>query len=116
MGDILEWNLSHNGTPSKNRPLPFKSEDRIDGKWMKVSADDTVDLVILAPQGHSYGGLNWNLRVLGRESPDRAPQEINNFNRQFPVSNSPASHIKPGNPWADVIQMLWASNEFQYID
>ena len=115
-GDTLEWNLSHNGNPLENHQLPFKANATIGGKWTKVSAGDTIDFILRAPNGESYGGLNWAFRILGRESPGNEPVEINNFSKQFPRTNDPSPEIKPASPWADLIQMLWASNEFQFIN
>ncbi|MBC7979719.1 MAG: DUF1549 domain-containing protein [Armatimonadetes bacterium] len=115
-GEALEWNISHNNRSLQNFTLPPEGSSQIEGQWLPVSPGDTVDFVLRAPHGDSFGGVEWNLRVLGRESPDAKPAEINDFAKQFPTSDSPFPEIKAANPWADFIQMLWASNEFNFID
>ena len=115
-GATLEWNLSTNGIPGESHPLPFKADANINGTWTKVSSGDTVDFVVRAPDGDSFGGLNWTIRILGRESPDQEPREINHFNEEFPRTNTLTPPPEASSPWADLIQMLWASNEFNFVE
>jgi hypothetical protein len=42
--------------------------------------------------------------------------EVGDFTRQFPTSNDPVPGAVAADPWADLVQMLWASNEFHFID
>ena len=91
-------------------------EARIEGEWTKVAAGDTVDFVLRAPEGDNTGSVGWNIRVMGRESSGGKPAEIGNLNKQFPTMDSPPPPPASADPWADLIQMLWASNEFHFID
>lgn len=115
-GPPLAWSLVHGGASGGNHALAPDSDMKIEGGWMKVAAGDTVDFVLRAPEGDGHGTVNWNLRVIGRESESGKPSEIGNFRRQFPTADSPPAPVATQDPWADLIQMLWASNEFHFID
>lgn len=116
-GATLAWNLARsNSTEFINHPLAPDSEARIEGEWAGVAAGDTVDFVLRAPDGDTAGSVGWDLRVMGRESPDGKPMEVGNLNKQFPTTDSPPAMPGAADPWADLIQMLWASNEFHFID
>jgi hypothetical protein len=88
----------------------------INGDWIKVAAGSTVDFVLRAPENVNHCWVAWNLRILGRETPDAPPADLGTFKDHFPTPNAPAPEAKPGSSWADFIQMLWASNEFNFID
>jgi hypothetical protein len=75
-----------------------------------------MDFVLRAPHGDTCGGVQWNLQVMGRESATTKPEVIGDFTKEFPASESAASIPPSADPWADVIQMLWASNDFNFID
>lgn len=115
-GNTLAWRIDAKGKPAAEGSLAPDSSVDGKGPWIDVKAGDTMDLVLRAPEGDSCGGVAWNLRVEGRESPQAPAEEIANFNRQFPTSNDPAPGATAANPWADLVQMLWASNEFHFID
>ena len=115
-GNTLAWRIDVKGKAVAEAPIAPDSASDIAGTWTDVKAGDTVDLVIRAPEGDSCGGIAWNLRIEGRESPDAPVEEVGDFTRQFPTSNDPAPGATPADPWADLVQMLWASNEFHFVD
>ena len=116
-GATLAWNLAEAGkTEFASHPLPPDSDSKIEGEWTRVSAGDTVDFVLRAPDGDNCGSVGWNLRVMGRETSGGKAVEVGNLAKQFPTSDSPPPTPVSADPWADLIQMLWASNEFNFID
>lgn len=115
-GDTLAWRIDGKGKEQSGATFAAEAETDIAGTWADVKAGDTIDLVLRAPQGDSCGGVAWNLRIEGRESADAPAEEVANFEQQFPKSNDPAPGATPADPWADLVQMLWASNEFHFID
>lgn len=116
-GVPLAWNLANSKSPGlTNHVLPPQGNAGIRGEWISVSAGDTLDFVLRAPEGDNCGGVAWKLRVLGRETPDAAVSEVGNFGKQFPTADSPPPSLRHADPWTDLIQMLWASNEFHFID
>ncbi len=116
-GAPLAWNFASSGSPDfVNHTLPPESNSRIEGEWTNVAAGGTVAFVLRAPDGGANASVRWDLRLMGRETVDDKPQEIGTLRDQFPVSNSPPPALTVGDPWADLIQMLWASNEFNFIE
>jgi hypothetical protein len=117
-GAPLVWQVVGKNTEvlSEGQLLPEAKDLPIDGKWIDVKAGDTVDFTFRAPQGEHFGSTNWSIKMLGRESHDADPIEISNLKEQFPTTTSPPPVIPPASPWADLVQMLWASNEFHFID
>lgn len=115
-GDTLAWRIDRGDRVLAEAKLGPESEARLEGEWIEVKPGDTVDFVLRAPDGDSCGGVAWNIHVEGRESQGSAVVEVGDFARQFPTSDQPASGIAPADPWADLVQMLWASNEFHFID
>ncbi len=116
-GAALAWNFAKSSsTDFVNHTLPPDSNSNIDSEWTAVAAGDTVDFVLRAPDGDAVGSVGWSLRMMGRESADEKPRELGALRDQFPVSNSPPPAVVAGDPWADLIQMLWASNEFNFIE
>lgn len=116
-GATLAWNLAKSGnTEFTNHSFPPDSESKIEGEWQTVAAGDTMDFVLRAPDGDAVGSVGWNIRVMGRESAGGKPVEVGNLNKQFPTTDSPPPASVTTDPWADLIQMLWASNEFHFID
>ncbi len=115
-GARQEWKIFNNAHPLSTHPLGPDETSEISSPWIKVAAGHTVDFVLRAPEPVNNGGVSWNLHMLGRETPESTPTEINNFKNQFPKNNNPSPQAKPATPWADIIQMLWASNEFQFIN
>lgn len=116
-GDTLAWRIDAQGIRSVGEGR-FAPESTIDaaGQWVTVKAGETVDLVLRAPDGDSCGGIAWTVKVMGRENPSAKPVPVGNFTSEFPRPDAPAAVAAAGNPWADVVQMLWASNEFNFID
>ena len=115
-GNTLAWRVDGKGKPLAGATLAPDSKAEIAGTWIEVDAGDTMDLVLRAPEGDSCGGIAWNVRIEGRESPTSPVEEVGDFARQFPTSNEPAPGAASADPWADLVQMLWASNEFHFID
>jgi hypothetical protein len=115
-GNTLAWRIDGLGKPLAEGLLAPDSTTDGAGPWTDVKAGDTMDLVLRAPEGDSCGNIAWNLRIEGCESPDAPVEEAGDFTRQFPTSNDPAPGATPADPWADLVQMLWASNEFHFID
>jgi hypothetical protein len=96
--------------------FPPDSEAGIDGRWSAVSPGDTIDFVLRAPTSSDCGGVAWNLRILGRETPDGPIREVGDFRKDFPQTNDAPPLPPGGDPWADFAQALLASNEFHFID
>jgi hypothetical protein len=113
----LEWNLASSAalTPTSGT-LKAEGQAEVDGPWVDVKAGDTIDFILRAPHGDTCGGFTWNFRIDGRETPEAKPVEVANLRTQFPTSDSPPPVSSSGDPWADLIQMLWSSNEFHFID
>lgn len=107
------WRISGQAEPTELAP---GSSAKIDGKWTKVTSGATIDLMLLSPHGDNHGSLAWNLRILGRETPDAETAELGKFDRDFPKPDLQPPSPGAGDPWADLIQILWASNEFHYIN
>jgi hypothetical protein len=116
-GADLVWNLAspHGETNTASALAPAGSAT-IDGPWLAVKPGDALDFVLRAPNGDSFGGVSWDLRVEGRESPTGTVSEVGNLHTQFPTSDSPPPLPPAANPWEDLIQALWAANEFHFID
>jgi len=112
-GVPLAWEISNKAA---RQVLAPEGNAKIEGQWTDVVPGDTVDFLLSAPNGDNCGGVSWNLRILGRESPDADIEEVGNLRKQFPTSDSPSPVPAAADPWADLIQMLWASNEFHFID
>jgi hypothetical protein len=115
-GDILAWRIDGKGKPLAEAKLSPEASMDIAGTWTDVNPGDTMDFVLRAPDGDSCGNVNWTLRIEGREGESRPVTEVGNFTRQFPKSNDPVPGAQPATPWADLVQMLWASNEFHFVD
>jgi len=115
-GTRLEWKILHNGKDIKTVPLDPNQTTPIDSEWLDVEAGGTVDFVLRAPEPVNMCATSWELNISGKETQESAPAEIGNFKTQFPTNNNPPSAPRPSSPWADVIQMLWASNEFNFIE
>ncbi len=116
-GVPLAWNFAHNKSVEfTSQVLAPEAKASIESEWLTVTAGDTVDFVLRAPHGDNCGGVAWKLRIMGRESSGGNPVEIGNLHDQFPKSDSQPPTIRAADPWADLIQMLWASNEFHFID
>ena len=123
-GPALAWHIAGpDGQPMQQGELPPGGEARIEAPWTSgqgigpgIKPGNTMDLVLRAPNGDSFGGFSWDLRILGRESLDDPVREISNLRDDFPQTNKAPSLPPTGNPWADLAQALLASNEFHFID
>jgi hypothetical protein len=115
-GAVLAWRIDGKGRTLAEARLEPEGKTDIVSPFAEVQTGDTMDFVLRAPDGDTCGGTNWKIVVEGRES-DAAPlEEVGNFTRQFPTSTNPTPGATQADPWADLIQMLWASNEFHYVD
>lgn len=117
-GAPLPYQVLLNGAEvlGEGQVLPATKGQQIEARWVDVKPGDTVDFTYRAPQGEHFGSTAWTMRMLGRDSADAAPREVSNYKQDFPQSNSPPPSIAPDSPWADLVQMLWSSNEFHFID
>ena len=116
-GTNLEWRISSNGEALSTQALGPNQSTPVNSDWIRVAAGSTVDFVLRAPEPVNNCGVQWELGMTGRETPDSPPIEIGDFKTQFPNPDSPPPpEDRPDSPWADFIQMLWASNEFNFID
>ena len=116
-GADLVWNLaSPHGETNTGSSLAPAGSATIDGPWLAVKPGDALDFILRAPNGDSFGGVSWDLRVEGRESPTGTVSEVGNLRTQFPTSDSHPPLPPAANPLADLIQALWAANEFHFID
>ena len=113
----LEWALTGPGGGAwPNGSLRANGRATVEGPWTKIRAGEVMDFVLRAPHGDACGGFSWDFQVEGREAADAKPVEIGNLRHQFPTSDGPPPVPSSGDPWADLIQALWASNEFHFID
>lgn len=111
------WNLAATqGAIQPHTPLAADAKARVQGPWINVKSGDTLDFILRAPKGDDFAGVAWNLRIEGCESADDKPEEISDLNRSFPTTDAPPPAPRAASPWADLVQMLWASNEFHFID
>jgi len=115
-GNTLAWRIDGKGKALAEARFSPESSVDIEGAWIDVKPGDTMDFVLRAPEGDACGSVNWKLSIEGRESESQPVTEVGNFAKQFPTSNDPAPGVQLANPWADLVQMLWASNEFHFVD
>ncbi|RYD56774.1 MAG: hypothetical protein EOP83_21235 [Verrucomicrobiaceae bacterium] len=115
-GNTLAWRIDGKGKSLAEAAFSPESSVDIEGTWIDVKPGDTMDFVLRAPEGDSCGGVNWSLNIEGRESEAQPETEVGSFAKQFPTSNNPPGGVQPASPWADLVQMLWASNEFHFVD
>jgi hypothetical protein len=115
-GNVLAWRIDGKGAPLAEARLSPDASADIAGTWIDVAPGDTMDFVLRAPDGDACGNVAWNLRIEGRESEAGPVTEVGEFTREFPTSNDPVPAAVAADPWADLIQMLWASNEFHFVD
>jgi hypothetical protein len=116
-GSTLAWEIAGpDGEPLAETDFPPDSTAEIATGWVAVRSGDTLDFILRAPAGDHCGGVEWNLSVMGREDAGAGEVEVGSFAKQFPKSQTPPPAPVAGSPWADLIQMIWASNEFHFID
>ncbi len=116
-GATLAWDVAGpDNARLAGSALAPESEASVDSGWIEVAGGGTLDFILRAADGDACGGVSWDFRVEGRESADGEIAEIGNLRRDFPTNDTPPPLPAAASPWADLIQMLWASNEFHYID
>ena len=72
--------------------------------------------MLSAPRGQNHGSTHWDLRIEGRDTEASVAREISRLAEDFPTTESKREVPIKASPWADLIHMLWASNEFHFID
>ena len=117
-GAALAWGVTSAEKPAPlDRRLEPQGHAVIEGPWQAVLAGSAVDFVLRAPEGDSFAGVAWDLRIEGREGRDAGGiVEVGRLQDQFPTHAPAPSAPGAGDPWVDLVQMLWASNEFHFID
>lgn len=117
-GAALAWGVTSAEKPAAlDRRLEPRGHAVVEGAWQAVAAGSTLDFVLRAPEGDSFGGVAWDLRIEGREGGEGAAVvEVGRLQDEFPNTTAAPAPSGPGDPWADLVQMLWASNEFHFID
>jgi hypothetical protein len=116
-GNALEWMIDGpGGALAGPSPLSADSSGIIDGPWVNMRAGDTLALHVTAPHGDHFGSISWDLRIDARDAANESPATISDIRESFPTTETAPSAPAHGDPWADVIQALWASNEFAFID
>lgn len=116
-GAVLAWRIDGpDGGELAAEDFRPESTAESESPWVAVDAGDTMDLVLAAPHGDNCGGFRWDLHVLGRESEDQEPIELARLSQDFPTNSEPPPPPPTGDVWADLVQILWASNEFNHLD
>lgn len=116
-GDVLAWEVyAKDQRKLSGGMLAPKQHQAINTEWVPVQAGEAIDFVYRAPNGQNNGGTHWQIRIIGKEHAEGDEREIGNFEKQFPRSSEVPAAPASVSPWADVIQMLWAANEFHFID
>mgnify|MGYP000179834687 CR=1 FL=1 len=114
-GAVLAWSLrGPGGGKLKEARLDPESRAELDGPWTKVATGDTIDFVLRAPDGDACGGFRWDLRVEARER--GGTRDLGRLADAFPETHETPPPPGPGDPWADLVQAIWAGNEFQHVD
>ncbi len=116
-GKDLAWFIASSADLVKQSGvLKENGQSSLLSPWVSVKAGDTIDLVLNAPNGDVCGGVTWNLAIEGAEEKGGKIRVISDWEKDFPTTNRPIPAPTIGDPWADVIQMLWSSNEFHFIE
>ncbi|MCU0796495.1 MAG: DUF1549 and DUF1553 domain-containing protein [Akkermansiaceae bacterium] len=116
-GAALHWSLHSEAFPKlPEGKLPPGGSTAVESPWIDVQPGQSVDFVLRAPEGDAFASFDWDFRIDGRETPTSAIAEISRLADAFPHSDSPPALPPAADPWADLIQVLWASNEFQFLD
>ena len=116
-GDTLAWEIrGPNNAVGASGRLAAPQKTSLESSWVAVKAGEHVDFVLRAPEGANSGSTAWDLRVVGRETPEAEEMDLGSLRRDFPTPGSVRPSMAAGDPWADLIQMLWASNDFNFIE
>ena len=111
-GAVLAWEIRENERQViASGELCPEQKVALDAPWLDVKAGESLDVLLRAPNGHDFGSIGWKLVIQGRESPNGKIRELTNWEEDFPRQAQAEA-----NPLADLIQMLWAANEFHFID
>jgi hypothetical protein len=116
-GKDLAWFMVSSADLAKQSGvLKENGQSSLLSPWVSVKAGDTIDMVLHAPNGDVCGGVTWNFAIEGTEEKGGRLRVISDWEKDFPATNRPIPAPTIGDPWADVIQMLWSSNEFHFIE
>jgi hypothetical protein len=116
-GDVLAWEIRDAARQTlRSGDLAPRQSSSLESPWVTVADGATIDFVLRAPRGQNHGSTHWDLRIEGRDTEASATREISRLAEDFPTSESKREAPIKASPWADLIQMLWASNEFHFID
>jgi hypothetical protein len=116
-GNTLAWEIrGPNNAAVASGKLTAPQKTTLESSWVAVKPGEPVDFVLRAPDGANSGATSWNLRVVGRETPAAEEVDLGSLQADFPAPGKVRPGIAAGDPWADLIQMLWASNGFNFID
>ena len=97
--------------------LPQSSKTDIDAPWVSLRQGETMDFLIRAPDGHHTGSFLWNFRLMGREREGGDVKQLAISERDIPTASAVVPKpLATGDVWCDLVQMLWASNEFNHLD
>ena len=116
-GKDLAWFLSSTATMvGQNGILAVNGQSSVASQWISVKPGDVIDFALHAPQGDACGGVAWDLAIEGSEENGGKVRQISDWEKDFAQTNAPIPTATVGDPWADVIQLLWSSNEFHFIE
>jgi hypothetical protein len=116
-GKDLAWFLSSTAAMiEQNGILAENGQSSLASQWISVKPGDFIDFVLHAPQGDVCGGVAWDLAIEGSEEKGGKIRQISDWEKDFAQTNAPLPTTTDGDPWADVIQLLWCSNEFHFIE
>ncbi len=116
-GDVLAWEIRDAARQTlRAGDLAPRQSSSLESPWVTVADGETIDFVLRAPRGQNHGSTHWDLRIEGRDTEASATREISRLAEDFPTTESKREAPIKASPWADLIQMLWASNEFHFID
>lgn len=116
-GDVLAWEIRDPARQTlRSGDLAPRQSSALESPWVTVAEGATIDFVLRAPRGHNHGSTDWDLRIEGRDTASSVVREISRLAEDFPTPQRKSAAPVKGSPWVDLIQMLWASNEFHFID
>jgi hypothetical protein len=116
-GKDLAWFVSSTAAMAEhNGILAVNGQSSLTSHWISVKPGDVIDFVLHAPQGNVCGGVAWDLAIEGSEEKGGKVRQISDWEKDFAQTNAPLPTATVGDPWADVIQLLWSSNEFHFIE
>ncbi|MBK1833049.1 DUF1549 and DUF1553 domain-containing protein [Roseibacillus ishigakijimensis] len=115
-GDTLAWEIRGNdGRHLAGGDLPPGAKRSFQHEAVPVKSGEAISFLLLAPEGQNSGHTSWDFAVEGRQREGEEWASFATLGGSFPQSEEVPPLEEVGSPLADLIQMLWASNEFHYI-